>query len=175
MDEGRRSRMRGYMLSRPDGSRCDIAGTAAALADRIGSDPSASYELTIGTDSQNFDDTKMVEAVVLRQVGAGGIFFYRVDRVRRIGYLREKIYEETQRSLELAGALMPAFHEAVDRAGLDWESLDVRVAIHCDIGRNGATKAMLKEIAGWVQAQGYACVAKPGSYAASGVANRLSK
>lgn len=164
-----------YRLVRPDDSSCDIREAARVMVDWIGREPSARYELTVGTDSQNFDDTKMVEVVVLRRVGSGGIFFYHIDRIRRIDQLRTKIYEETQRSLELAGELIPAFREALDASGMDLGSVDVHVAIHCDIGKSGATRAMLKEIAGWVEAQGYDCMIKPDSYAASGVANRLSK
>lgn len=167
--------MNGHMLVRPDGTALDVAGAAAVMARWVGARPDAEYELTVGTDSQNFDDTKMVEAVVLRMVGKGGIFFYHVDRVRRIDSLRVKIYEETRRSLELAGALIPELHGALEAEGLDCGRLRMRVAIHCDIGSQGPTRDMLKEIAGWVAAEGYDCMIKPESYAASGVANRISK
>ena len=46
---------------------------------------SSEYNLMIGTDSQNFDKTKVVVVIALHRVGKGGIFFYEVSHVRKIG------------------------------------------------------------------------------------------
>ncbi len=43
----------------------------------IDSAPEYKYKLFVGTDSQNFDETKMVMVIALHKVGAGGIFFYK--------------------------------------------------------------------------------------------------
>lgn len=163
-------------MDRADGTRRTVGQAAEDMAAWIARRPECRYELVVGTDSQVFGhETKVVEAAVLRLVGRGGIFFYHISRVPRRLPLREKIYGETQRSLELAGKLVPAFHDAAVAAGLDPDALDMRVAIHCDIGSCGPTRDMLREISGWVEAQGYDCMVKPDSYAASGVANMLSK
>lgn len=164
-----------YLLTRPDGTRLSVEQTARVLVNKILTDPAGCYDLTVGTDSQNFDNTRMVEVVALHKRGSGGIFFYHVDHVRRIDNLRVKIYEETQRSLALAGRLTDALRGVLAETCVNDRMLDVHMAIHCDVGRNGATKVLVQEIAGWVEAQGYTCLVKPDSYAASGVANRLSK
>ena len=59
-----------------------IAGKIASYIMAHGLD--RQYELSVGTDSQNFDDTKMVCVVTLHDVGHGGIFFYDVRRMRKI-------------------------------------------------------------------------------------------
>jgi len=165
-----------YYMNRADGSPRTVGQVAQDMADWIARRPAERYELVIGTDSQAFShETKVVEAAVLRLVGRGGIFFYHISRVPRRMQLREKIYGETQRSLELAGKLVPVFHDAAMARGLDPDAMNLRVAIHCDIGNVGPTRDMLREISGWVEAQGYDCMVKPDSYAASGVANMLSK
>ena len=134
------------------------------------------YDITVGTDSQNFDKTKMVEVVAVHNVGRGGIFFYRIEYVRRIDSLRQKIQEETQRSLAVADELLLLVEMALlEKYQLDMNALDVHFQIHCDVGYNGSTRALIQEIVGWVQSLGYECCIKPDSYAASAVADKYSK
>lgn len=45
-------------------------------------------------------------------------------------------------------------------------------SVHADIGK---TKELIKEICSWIEALGFEARIKPDSYAASGVANMLSK
>ncbi|MBQ1294282.1 MAG: hypothetical protein IIY21_09600, partial [Clostridiales bacterium] len=51
----------------------------------------------------------------------------------------------------------------------------VSFQIHCDIGRSGKTNVLIKEVVSWVTSQGYVCLIKPDSYAASGIADKYSK
>ena len=51
----------------------------------------------------------------------------------------------------------------------------VSFRIHCDIGRSGKTSVLIKEVVSWVTSQGYVCLIKPDSYAASGIADKYSK
>lgn len=55
------------------------------------------------------------------------------------------------------------------------EDLNVSFQIHCDIGRSGKTSVLIKEVVSWVTSQGYVCLIKPDSYAASGIADKYSK
>ena len=41
-------------------------------------------KIIIGTDSQNFSDTKMVSVICVIAAGRGGIFFYNISRIDRI-------------------------------------------------------------------------------------------
>ena len=56
-----------------------------------------------------------------------------------------------------------------------FDDLDVSFQIHCDIGRSGKTNVLIKEVVSWVTSQGYVCLIKPDSYAASGIADKYSK
>ena len=49
---------------------------AAVIAKRTGTAEPGQYDMVIGTDSQNFDKTKVVLVVALHHVGHGGFFFY---------------------------------------------------------------------------------------------------
>ena len=50
-------------------------------------------ELTIGTDSQNHTQTKIVEVVAIHTIGSGGIYFYHTDYITKIRSIKEKILE----------------------------------------------------------------------------------
>lgn len=136
------------------------------IKDYIQSQPDKRYQITVGTDSQNFEMTKMVFVIAVWRVGKGGIFFYEVKHVKKITNLQQKIYYETSLSLEKANELTKILQE---------EDLPYDVSIHVDIGQNGATAKVIPEIVGWVTACGYKCEIKPNSYTASGIANKLSK
>ena len=148
----------GQLFTRPSGGEFSVREAAAVAATYVAQSPASVYTVTIGTDSQNFDKTKMVEVIAVHRVGNGGIFFYR-----------------TQRSLELASEFFDEFHESLSLLGHDLDHLSIKCQIHCDVGHNGNTKAMIQEIVGWVRSLGYECAIKPDSYAASGIANKYSK
>lgn len=129
-------------------------------------DRSREYKVTVGTDSQNYDDTKIVLVVAVWKVGAGGIFFYDIKVVDKIFSLRQKIFYEASLSIELAKQLLDKFNE---------ENLPYDISIHVDIGKDGTTSKMIPEIVGWVNSCGFNCKIKPYSYAASSIANKYSK
>ncbi len=137
-------------------------------------DASHEYNVMIGTDSQNFDKTKVVVVVALHDVGHGGIFFYDITHVRRIQNVSEKLMYETQLSLECARKLMDAFAVYRDRTGFDFEK-HLNFCIHVDAGLNGPSKQAIPAIVGWIKACGYDVVIKPESFAACSIANKYSK
>ena len=49
------------------------------------------------------------------------------------------------------------------------------VEIHLDVGTNGDTRDIIKEVVGMVTGSGYAAVTKPDSYGATKVADRHSR
>ena len=50
-----------------------------------------------------------------------------------------------------------------------------KIIIHSDIVVNNTTNKLINEIVGWITASGFDCEIKPQSFAASSVANKLSK
>lgn len=156
---------------RPNGQEVSLEQIAQLGINYILEEPGAEYEITIGTDSQNFDKTKIVEVIVFRRVGMGGIFFYSSKYIRRIDNLRLKIYEETQESLQLADSLL----QIIENIPFDLNKYNIHFTIHCDVGKNGATNILVQEIIGWIHSLGYECCIKPNSYAASAIADKYSK
>jgi len=149
------------------------------IAKFIADKPDAEYDITIGTDSQNHKYTRMVEVIAVCRVGDGGIFFYKVEDIPRISVLKTKIYEETFRSIQNATGFYDALaYELIDY-DIDLDEMhnkeQLGFAIHADIGKRGKTHEMITEICGYIDSMGFESRIKPDSYAASGIANMLSK
>lgn len=130
-------------------------------------------QIVSGTDSQNFDKTKVVSVIAVTCEGHGGIFFYEIERIQRINDVRMKLTEETTRSLNIMTKLVEIL-EKKEYAELRENST---LAIHVDAGWSdkGKTKELIPMLVGWIKACGYDCAVKPASYCASSIADRLSK
>lgn len=131
------------------------------------------YEITIGTDSQNHTEmTKIVSVVSIICKGHGGIFFYHSEYRDQIHSVRDKLETETNISLEIAQSLIRLLEQ-------DYRVLfgNCPISIHIDAGNapHGKTRDMIQALTGWVHAMGYDCEVKPDSYAASTIADRISK
>ena len=163
------------MFKRGNGTSVSYDEMVRLIADYIATDITKEYEITVGTDSQSHSTTKFVETIVLHRLGDGGIFFYHVDYIRKIKSLKEKIVEETSRSLSNAEGLLDEIELLLLEKDIDIDKLNIHFQIHCDIGHKGRTQALIKDITNWVSSMGYDVAIKPESYAASGVANKISK
>lgn len=164
-----------YTMQSPTYGSVTIDEVARIVADYIMSNEKAEYEINIGTDSQTYAEVKIVEVIAVHRVGKGGIYFYKKDFVPRFHGLREKIFDETSRSINLANAFYESLELLLLEQDKTLEDFNIHNQIHCDIGKVGATNALIPEITGWVRSAGYEPCIKPDSYAASGVANRISK
>lgn len=167
--------MQGKMFKRGNGTIVSYEEMILLIADYIVSNPIKEYEITVGTDSQNHSHCKMVEVIAIHRVGDGGIFFYRVEYVHKIRSIKEKIIEETSRSLANAQGLLDEIQLNLLEKGIDIDKLNIHFQIHCDIGHKGRTQSLIAEITNWVTSMGYECLIKPDSYTASGIANKFSK
>ena len=130
--------------------------------------------IIIGTDSQNFDDTKIVSVIAVICEGHGGIFFYEITRQPLIRDVRTKLHVETNDSLQVAQELVGIME---NDGKFEEMYLNCPIAIHVDAGNstNGKTKELIPELVGWIRACGYDCSVKPDSFVASSIADRLSK
>lgn len=157
------------------GEEVDKPEIISRIAEFILKDVYAEYEITVGTDSQNHKDTKMVEVIAVHRLGNGGLFFYNTEYIKRIPDIKQKINEETYRSLSVANGLVDGIEEILFEHEVLLEDIKLSFQIHCDIGTCGKTNILIKEITSWVQSYGYICCIKPDSYAASGIANKYTK
>jgi predicted RNase H-related nuclease YkuK (DUF458 family) len=136
----------------------------------IDSEPDRSYLVVIGSDSQaravnKHSEIDFVTAIIVHREGRGARYFWRKERLNMAPVLRDKIYKETQMSLDTAKELVPMLREAISAARYDFE-------IHIDVGPMGPTRDMIKEVTGMVQGNGFKAKTKPESWGASSVADK---
>ncbi|MCK9221890.1 MAG: ribonuclease H-like YkuK family protein [Limnochordia bacterium] len=129
--------------------------------------PTIKYRLIIGTDSQTRDDTCFVTAILIHREGRGGRYFYSREKHRYISSLRQRIFYETSRSLAVASQITALL--AQNGFG------DLNIEIHLDVGPNGETKELIREVVGMVVGSGFDAKIKPESYGASNVADKHTK
>ena len=156
------------------GEKFNFNEIAIKIKDWINILPENDYVIAIGTDSQSYDEAKVVVAITVHRLNSGGIFFIKSLRHNAFGknQLHEKLYTETQLSLDVTELLIEEFMD-IDFDITEMKNIHLR--IHIDVGENGPTKDYIRELEGWVTAMGYESEIKPDSYAASYVADKYSK
>lgn len=137
----------------------------------IKSDLDANYRLIIGSDSHQRGSNgksylKLVSAIVVHKIGAGGRYFWNSKIVPQPKSLRDKIYTETLLSLEVARKVLPNINASLNG------NKNYDLEIHIDVGRSGDTRDMIKEVVGMVVGSGFTAKTKPESYGASKVADK---
>lgn len=134
-------------------------------------DPKKNYEIVVGCDSSERENNFLVVIVVLRK-GAGGRFFAKkLSYSRKFHSLKERILQEVLLSCELAVNLREEIKELIQK-----EAPEINYQfeyIHADIGQNGPTKEMIKEISNLIKSNGFLPKIKPESFAASVVADHF--
>lgn len=136
--------------------------------------PKYNYEIIVGCDSSSGQEPSFPIAIVVLKKGAGGRFF-----LKKIKYHNRKFYNLHQRILEevlLSCKLALELRDKVEKEALKLpEPLAYEFRyIHADVGANGATKDMIKEVVGLIKGNGFEARIKPESFAASVVADRFS-
>lgn len=136
----------------------------------VSEDADSQYRLVIGTDSKTRrvggeQEVDFVTAIVVHRQGWGGRYFWTKDKQKKTFFLRDRIYTEVWRSLNLAQELVPQLMGVVPEDRYDLE-------IHIDVGTKGPTREMIKEVVGMVVGNGFTPKTKPQSYAASTVADK---
>jgi predicted RNase H-related nuclease YkuK (DUF458 family) len=141
----------------------------------IGDKPEKFYDIIVGCDSSSGEEPHFPLAVVALRKGEGGRFF-----LKRISYpapLRKRFYswktrvlEEVLLSCELALFLRENLEKKLKARSFNYQFR----YIHADIGENGQTKDMIKEVTGLIRGNGFEPKIKPEAYVASIVADRYS-
>ena len=164
---------------RGNGQKVSYEEMIKIIAKYINDSPNSVYDITIGTDSQTHKKCHMIEVIAVHRIGDGGIFFYYEEYIDRFPSLKEKIYEETFRSIQNATGFYDALAYELINYDIDLDEMHdeerLGFAIHADIGKRGKTHEMITEICGYIDSMGFESRIKPDSYAASGIANMLSK
>ncbi|MGB9881013.1 MAG: ribonuclease H-like YkuK family protein, partial [Anaerolineae bacterium] len=133
----------------------------------IEGNPDARYRVIIGSDSQAREETYFVTAIIIHQIGKGGRYYYTRTGQRRMSSLRQRVFYEASLSLETASRLAQKLAEN------GHSELDVE--IHLDVGPNGETKDLIREIVGMITGSGFDAKIKPESCGATKVADKHTR
>jgi len=155
-----------YFVS-PTKGRMSLGDMFQDICEYMTEDPHSTYKLIVGSDSQIRDDVCFVTAVIIHRLGKGGRYFYTKTHVKKMPSLRQRIFYEAHLSLDVASKLA----ELISENGHS----DLDVEIHLDVGRNGETKSMIRELVQEIVGSGFAAKIKPDAYGASQVADKYSK
>lgn len=136
--------------------------------------PDKFYDIIVGCDSSSGEGPHFPVAVVILRVGEGGRFFlkkisYPLSK-RKFYNWKERILEEVLLSCQLALFLKEKLEKKIQDLS-DSFRYQFRY-IHADIGENGQTKDMIKEVVGLIKGNGFEPKIKPESFVASTVADR---
>ncbi len=140
--------------------------------------PEKFYDIIVGCDSSSGNEPHFPVAVAILRVGEGGRFFlkkvkYSSNFNKRFVNWRNRILQEVLLSCDFALFLRENFTKKIQKL----KSKDFRYQfryIHADIGENGQTKDMIKELTGLIRGNGFEPKIKPEAYIASVVADRYS-
>jgi len=132
----------------------------------ISDDFDKKYQIVVGSDSEGRGEIDLVNAIIIHRFGCGARYFWRKVKKQNINSLRQKIYEEVNFSIETTiklFELLGKYQKILSQC---------QTEIHVDIGENGRTREMIKEITGMVHSYGFLVKTKPYSFGASNVADR---
>jgi len=151
----------------PTYGRISLSDIAKEIVEYVKSEPEEKYQLIIGTDSEGNGKIEFATAIVIYRKGKGGRYFYHKFSKEKNLVLRQKIYEEVTASLQTGLSL-------IENLKPYWkaENLNGQMEIHIDVGENGPTKELIKEVVGMVLGYGFQAKIKPHSYGASIVADK---
>ncbi|WP_132013379.1 ribonuclease H-like YkuK family protein [Hydrogenispora ethanolica] len=151
----------------PTKGRLSFEQVFREIAAYIQEDAESRYKLIVGTDSMLREEVCYVTAIIILREGKGGRFFYAKEKERATLSLKQRIFYETSKSLGIAAKLA----EKLTSRGMH----DLDIEIHLDVGEQGKTKEIIREVVGMVTGSGFDAIIKPDSYGASKVADKYTK
>lgn len=163
----------GYFFN-PSKGNLRIDGVVQELFNYIFEKPEKFYDIVVGCDSSSGEEPHFPVVIVILRIGEGGRFF-----LKKISYKDRKFYswkvrilEEVFLSCQLALYLRENFEKKIKR--LKQKTNYQFCYIHADIGENGQTKSMIKEVTGLIRGNGFEPKIKPEAFAATTVADKFS-
>ncbi len=158
-----------YDFISPTKGRLFLGSVIDEVLNYFREDEKAQYKIIIGTDSNSNGEPEFVTAIVILRIGRGGRYFYRKRNGLKIASLRHKIHTEVNYSLETANEVVVALRDRLGELKLNYQP-----EIHIDVGENGPTKDIIKEVVNIVLSNGFKVRYKPDSYVATTIADRYT-
>jgi len=151
-------------------------GVMEEMAGYIAEKPEKFYDVVVGCDSSSEEEPHFPVAVVILRVGEGGRFFLKEikysDSKKKFSNWKIRVLEEVLLSCQLALFLRENFEKKLKKISFPL-NYQFRY-IHADIGENGQTRDMIKEVTGLIRGNGFEPKIKPEAYVASTVADRYA-
>jgi len=139
--------------------------------------PEKFYDIIVGCDSSSGQQPHFPVAIVILRTGEGGRFFlkkisYPFSSKKKFYSWKERVLEEVLLSCQLALFFKENLEKEIKKL-VFLPNFQFRY-IHADIGENGQTKDMIKEVTGLIQGNGFEPKIKPAAFVASTVADRYT-
>ena len=163
----------GYFFN-PTIGNLPLASVIEELCQYMTEKPEKFYEVIVGCDSSSSDEPNFPVAIVILKKGEGGRFFLKKIsyKNRKFFNLHQRVLEEVLLSCELALFLRQELEGRIKK--LPFVANYQFRYIHADVGENGLTRDMIKEVTGLILGNGFEPKIKPESFAASAVADRYA-
>jgi len=127
--------------------------------------PEYQYKIFVGTDSENRENKiEFISVIVIHRVGYGARYFWRKKIISKKLDFYQRLWQEAIFSLNLSRDLIESLSHF--RLNFDFE-------VHLDLGLNGKSKSIIKEIVNLIKNSGFEVKIKPESFAASKIADYL--
>lgn len=158
----------------PTKGNLNIKEVGEELINYISEKPEKFYDIVVGCDSSSGTDPHFPVVLVILRVGEGGRFFIKQVKYKNLKFFnwKQRILQEVTLSCDLALRLRDNFQRTILDLTKNF-NYQFRY-IHADVGENGLTKDMIKEIVGLIRGNGFEPKIKPESFAASNVADRYA-
>lgn len=145
----------------------NLRTVAEEIVSYIKEEPENKYQLIIGSDSEGNGKIELVTAIIIWRKKKGGRYFWKRSQQEKIFSLRQKIYQEVESSISTGQELIKHL-----KSYLLANEVKSNLEIHIDVGENGPTKELIREVVGMVLGYGFRPKTKPNSFGASLVADR---
>ena len=161
----------------PTRGRINYQETIEEIFNYIKEKPEESYEVIVGCDSSSDERPCFPIAIVVLRIGQGGRFFltkihYSSKEKKRFYSFQQRILQEVVLSCELSLKFRKDLEEYAQKLH---QQFNYKFEyIHADVGVQGKTKDMIKEVVGLIKSNGFEAKIKPESFAASVVADRFT-
>ena len=160
----------GYFFN-PTKGNLKIDEAIEELVNYISEKPERFYDVVVGCDSSSGEEPHFPLVIAVLRTGEGGRFFLKKVFYdgRKFFNWKERILEEVLLSCQLALHLKEVLEQRIP------PQLRYQFRyIHADIGENGQTRDMIKELTGLIRGNCFEPKIKPESFVASTVADRYS-
>lgn len=154
-----------------------FADVVACIKYFIKANPDCEYRIAIGTDSQvKGRYICFATGIHVHRIGQGAwCCISKRMEINRCISIRDKIGKETLITYEIAHLLHESLSDALCDFSMKNRNFGCRLEAHIDIGTNGETRKLVREMTGYFEGMGVEAKIKPEAFVASSYANRHSK